>query len=138
MAEMRERPLIATIARGHSTSFIPPATEDEFSTDTVDYYAVERAISGEDPRPELTRDELREAALWMRRHGTERAHVSVHLCVYERLVKDWEADAGMLGPDQLCTEPDCHKARVGRGLCTNHLAMDRKWRQAVAGLAVAA
>lgn len=133
-----ERPLVACYVREQRPGFIPPATEDEFSTDTVDWYAVERAISGDTPRPELTRDEIREAALWLRRHGMERATVSVHLCVYERLVKEWEADAGMLGPDQLCTEDDCRKAKVGRGLCTSHLEADRKWRQAVAGLAVAA
>ncbi|MFI1928301.1 hypothetical protein [Streptomyces sp. NPDC020377] len=132
------RPLVACLVREQRPTFIPPATEDEFSTDTVDWYAVERAINGEGPRPELTRDELREAALWLRRHGMERAVVSVHLCVYERLVKEWEADAGMLGPDQLCTEPGCGKARAGRGLCVNHGAADRKWRQAVAGLGMAA
>lgn len=138
MPEIRERPFLARPARGYGSRFIPPAKETEFSTARIDYYAVERAISGEGPRPELTRDELREAALWLRRHGVERAVVSVHLCVYERLVKEWEADAGMLGPDQLCTEGDCGKARAGRGLCTGHLAADRKWRQAVAGLGMAA
>ncbi len=138
MAEMRERPFIAAVARSRRPAFIPPATEDKFSTDTVDWYAVERAINGDYPRPQLNPDETREAALWMRRHGIPRADVSVRLSVYERLVKEWEADAGMLGPDQLCTEPGCGKARFGRGLCTSHLAADRQWRKAVAELAVAA
>lgn len=138
MAEMRERPFIAAVARSRRPGFIPPATEDKFSTDTIDWYAVERAISGEEPRPELTREELREATLWLRRHGMERAAVSVHLCIYERLIKEWEAEAGMLGPDQLCTIDGCRKARAGRGLCTGHLETDRHWRKAVAGLAVAA
>ena len=138
MAEKRELTLVAHQLRGRRPTFIPPATEDEFSTEHVDWYAVERAISGEAPRPELTRDELREAALWLRRHGMDRAAVSVHLCVYERLVKEWEADAGMLGPDQLCTIGGCGKARSGRGLCNNHLMADRQWRQAVAGLEAAA
>jgi len=138
VTQMRERPFTASYPRELRLTFIPPATEDKFSTQHIDWFAVERAISGEPPRPELTRDELREAALWLRRHDMERATVSVHLCVYERLVKDWEADAGMLGPDQLCTIGDCHKARVGRGLCTNHLAADRQWRKAVAELGVAA
>jgi hypothetical protein len=138
MAEMRERPFIAAVARSRRPAFIPPATEDKFSTDTVDWYAVERAISGEDPRPALNEHELREAALWMRRNNTPRAVVSVQLSVYERLVKEWEADAGMLGPDQLCTIDGCRKARVGRGLCNPHLQADRQWRKAVAGLAVAA
>lgn len=138
MIAMRERPLIAAHVRGHGHRFIPPATEDQFSTDTIDWYAVERAISGEIPRPQLNGHELREAALWLRQHGMPRAAVSVHLCVYERLVKEWEADAGMLGPDQLCTRDGCQKARSGRGLCTAHLLADRQWRRAVAELAVAA
>ncbi|MFF4346757.1 hypothetical protein [Streptomyces sp. NPDC001530] len=138
MAEMRERPLIAAFARSRRPGFIPPATEDEFSTEHVDWYAVERAISGETPRPELTPDETREAALWMRRHGIERARISVQLSVYERLIREWEADAGMLSPDQLCTIDDCRKARVGRGLCTNHLTADRQRRKAAAELGVAA
>ena len=138
MIERRQLTLIATRAPGCRPAYIPPATEDEFSTDTVDHYAVERAISGEDPRPPLNRDELRVAALWMRQHGMERAAVSVHLCVYERLVKEWEAEAGLLGPDQLCTVDGCGKARSGRGLCVNHLLADRQWRKALAGLEMAA
>jgi hypothetical protein len=138
MIERRHLNLVASRVQGRRPVYIPPATEDQFSTEQVDYYAVERAINGESPRPELTRDELREAALWLRRHGMERAAVSVHLCVYERLVKEWEADAGMLGPDQLCTIGGCRKARSGRGLCTVHLTADRQWRRAVAELAVAA
>lgn len=138
MPEMRERPFLARPARGYGSRFIPPAKETEFSTARVDYYAVERAINGDAPRPDLTRDELREAALWLRRHGMERAAVSVHLSVYERLVKEWEAEAGMLGPDQLCTEPGCCKARSGRGLCALHGATDRRWRRLLAELAVAA
>jgi hypothetical protein len=67
--------------------------------------------------------------------------VSIYLCLYERLIKQWEAEAGMLGPDQLCTT-GCGNARVGRGLCTTHLAVvraaDRKWRQALAELGMAA
>lgn len=138
MAAKRQLALVACQVRSLTPTFIPPATEDEFSTDTVDWYAVERAINGDSPRPELTRDELREAALWMRRHDIDRTAVSIHLCVYERLVKEWEAAAGMLGPDQLCTHAGCGKARAGRGLCTAHLSIDRKWRQAVAGLGMAA
>ncbi|MFE7233970.1 hypothetical protein ACFVAF_25540 [Streptomyces sp. NPDC057596] len=138
MTAMRERPLIAALVRNRRHTFIPPATEDQFSTEHIDWYAVERAISGEDPRPRLNEDELREAALWLRRHNMPRATVSVHLCVYERLVKEWEAEAGLLTPDQLCTHDGCRKARAGRGLCTFHLTADRKWRQAIASLEVAA
>ncbi|WP_030169095.1 hypothetical protein [Streptomyces sp. NRRL S-813] len=130
--------LLGGRVRGHRPTFVPPTTEDEFSTETIDWYAVERAISGEDPRPPLNQDELREAALWLRRHDIPRAAVSTRLCVYERLVREWEAEAGMLDPDQLCTRDGCGKARAGRGLCTVHLTADRKWRQAIASLEVAA
>ena len=131
MIAMRERPLIAALVRNHRLTFIPPATEDQFSTQRIDWYAVERAISGEEPRPQLNEHELREAALWLRRHNMPRATVSVHLSVYERLVKEWEADAGMLGPEDLCTLKGCGKARAGRGLCAKHLEADRKWRRAL-------
>lgn len=131
MPEMRERPFIAAPIRGHRPTFMPPATEDQFSTKHIDWYAVERAINGDYPRPVLNSEELREAALWLRRHDTPRAAVSVQLCVYERLIKEWEADAGMLGPDHLCTADGCRKARAGRGLCTNHLTADRQWRRAL-------
>ena len=138
MAEMRQRPLIASFARSWRTGFIPPAEETEFSTERIDWYAVERAINGGYPRPQLNADEAREAALWMRRHGIDRARVSVQLGIYERLIREWEADAGMLSPDQLCTEPGCGKARAGRGLCTGHLTADRQWRRVLAELEVAA
>lgn len=138
MPEMRERPFLARPARGYGSRFIPPAKETEFSTARIDWFAVERAINGDEPRPGLNQHELRQAALWLRSHGMSRVAVSVHLCVYERLVKEWEADAGMLGPDQLCTVDGCRKARTGRGLCVNHLLADRQWRKAVAGLGMAA
>ncbi|MFJ6559910.1 hypothetical protein ACIQMV_08515 [Streptomyces sp. NPDC091412] len=138
MIEMRELALIGSRVRDRRPRFIPPATEDQFSTERIDWYAVERAISGENPRPPLNEDELREAALWMRRHDVPRAAVSTQLCLYERLIKEWEADAGMLTPDQLCTHDGCRKARSGRGLCTSHLTADRQWRQAIASLEVAA
>ncbi|MCW7941623.1 hypothetical protein AAW14_06130 [Streptomyces hygroscopicus] len=131
MTQMRERPFIAAHAREQRLTFTPPATETEFSTRRIDWYAVERAISGDHPRPHLNADEIREAALWLRSHGMPRATVSVHLSVYERLVKDWEADAGMLDPDQLCTTTGCRKARAGRGLCTTHLTAERQWRRAL-------
>lgn len=132
------RPFTASYCRGRRHAFLPPATEDEFSTEKIDWYAVERVVNNDRPWPRLNADELREAALALRRADMPRASVSVYLSVYERIVKDWEADAGMLGLDQLCTIDDCRKARVGRGLCTNHLAADRQWRNAIAGLGVAA
>lgn len=131
-----------TRAQEQRPTFLPPTTEDEFSTPEVDWYAVERAISGEHPRPELTPQEKREAALWLIQHGWQRKPVSVHLSVYERLVKEWEAEAGLLGPEDLCSNDDCGRATAGRGLCALHLSkariQERNRRAAIGELAEAA
>lgn len=132
------RPYTAIHCRGQNRPYLPPATEDQFSTERIDWYAVARVVNNDQPWPPLNGDEMREAALILRRNGMERRAVSTYLSLYERLIKEWEADAGMLGPDQLCTEDGCRKARVGRGLCNNHLTVDRQWRKAVAGLGMAA
>lgn len=110
--------------------FLPPTTEDEFSTEAIDWIAVARVVNEERPLPHLNGDELREAALLLRRRGMERVNVSIYLSLYERLIKEWEAEAGMLGPDQLCTHGGCRHARAGRGLCSNHLEVDRRKRRA--------
>jgi hypothetical protein len=131
-----------TRPHGTSLTFNPPAKETEFSTARIDWYAVERAISGEAPRPVLTPEEAREAALFLRRAGVPRETVSTRLNVYSRLIREWEADAGMLGPDELCTSPGCQRARAGRGLCALCLSQvriqERHWKAAVAELGVAA
>jgi hypothetical protein len=137
VAEMRERPFIAAIARGQGLRFMPPAREGEFSTRRVDWYAVERVLNNDLPLPPLNPDELREAALWLRRHDVARATVSTRLSVYERQIKEWEADAGMLPADQLCTLDDCKRASSGRGLCAIHLQQQR-WASKQTQLEVAA
>lgn len=115
--------------------FNPPTTEDEFSTETIDWIAVARVVNEERPLPPLNSDELRETAILLRRRGMERINVSTYLSLYERLIKKWEAEAGMLGPDQLCTHNGCRHARAGRGLCSNHLEADRRRRRADAAKA---
>ncbi|MER7953888.1 hypothetical protein [Streptomyces sp. NPDC096030] len=128
--------------RGAQIHYLPPATEDEFSTETVDHYAVERAVAGEHPRVELTPDEQREAALCLRRHGVPRIQVSIQLSLYERRIKEWEAEAGLLGPEDLCVVDGCTRARSGRGycaICLNRVRIqERHWKAAVADLATAA
>ncbi|WP_329114548.1 hypothetical protein [Streptomyces sp. NBC_01353] len=128
--------------RGASLLYIPPATEDEFSTETVDHVAVARAVAGEHPRVELTHDEARVAALHLRQRNVPRVQVSIQLGLYERLIKEWEADAGLLGPEDLCTLPGCNRARAGRGYCAICLGrvriQERQWKAAVADLATAA
>lgn len=120
-----------------------PQPDDAASyTDDIDWHAVHRAISGEHPRVELNPQEAREAAICLRRNGIPRRNVSAQLCVYARLVKEWEAEAGLLTQDELCTTSDCPKPSVGRGLCATHLEQHRRhnqqWADAVNSLAVAA
>jgi hypothetical protein len=122
---MRERPFIADVARGRNLRFVPPAKETEFSTRRIDWYAVERVLNNDQPLPPLNPDELREAALWLRRHDVARLAVSARLSVYERQLKEWEAEAGMLPADQLCALDGCKQASAGRGLCANHLGQQR-------------
>ncbi|MFI8872407.1 hypothetical protein [Streptomyces sp. NPDC055243] len=127
--------LSAARCRIQRRPFNPPTTEDQFSTEAIDWIAVARVVNEDQPLPPLNEDELREAALLLRRRGMARIEVSVYLCLYERLIKEWEAEAGMLGPDQLCTIDDCRKARVGRGLCSAHLEVDRRRRRKAAARA---
>jgi hypothetical protein len=134
---MRERPFIANTVRGQGLRFVPPAKENEFSTRRIDWYAVERVLNNDQPLPPLNTDELREAALWLRRHDVERRVVSTRLSIYERRIKEWEADAGMLPADQLCVLDDCKRASSGRGLCAIHLQQER-WAARQARLEVAA
>lgn len=101
----------------------------------IDWIAVERAARGE------LRAEVREAAMWMVRAGQSRIAVSIQLCVYERIVKQWEAEEGLLPPSEICIHPRCRRFSVGRKLCTLHLqrqhVLERKER-AARGLGVAA
>ncbi|MFE0039391.1 hypothetical protein [Streptomyces sp. NPDC059015] len=110
-------PLGATRVRAQRVIFVLPTDDADTYSNGIDWIAVERAVHGEYDSRDLTQAELREAVLYLRRHDIGRRTISNQLCVYERLVKEWEAEAGMLGPDDLCTTPGCAKARAGRGLC---------------------
>ncbi|MEU1071862.1 MULTISPECIES: hypothetical protein [unclassified Streptomyces] len=110
----REARVCGTRAIPTGIRFTPPA---EPSEDTIDWIAVERVLRKEIAPASLDWRELREAALHLRRTGVPRATVSVQLCLYERLVKQYEAEEGLLSPNELCTQPGCRRARAGRGLC---------------------
>lgn len=124
----------ATRCLGRERRYLPPATETEFSTPAIDWYAIERVINNDRPIPPLNDDELREAALWMVRNGTPRAHVARHLGIYDQRVRDWEAAAGLLDPNDLCSNQGCTRVRSGRGLCGSCLgtlrAQERKQAKA--------
>jgi hypothetical protein len=126
--------------RGIRGTYLPPTTDTY--TDGIDWIAVERAIRGDLPAEPLTHDELREAALGLVRSGVSRKSISVQLCVYERRIRDWEAEAGLLPPEDLCSHTNCRRAKCGLGLCASHLQAyrlrEREWQLAVAELEVAA
>jgi hypothetical protein len=120
--------------------YLPP-TADTW-TGGIDWIAVERATRGELPTHPLTEQELREAALWLRRNGAKRAAVSTQLDVYERLIREWEAEEGLLPAEDLCATDGCRRARAGRGLCAlclNAVRIQEKQQKAThAGLETAA
>ncbi len=122
--------------------FALPTDDADTYSDGIDWIAVERATQGEYNGRDLTENELREAALFLRRHDVSRVAISIQLSVYERLVKEWEAEAGLLDADDLCTKPGCGRARPGTGLCalclSQHRIQEKHWRAAVAELGVAA
>lgn len=129
-----------TIAIPAGQAFTAPTT-DTYSNG-CDWIAVERAVHGELSGRCLNDNELREASLFLRRSGVPRKTVSVRLAVYERLIRDWEAAAGMLPAADLCTTPGCQRAKSSRGLCchcrSEHNNRERKEREAAVLLEVAA
>ena len=105
----------------------------------IDWIAVERAARGELRADALNPAEVREAAIWLAKAGTARKAISTQLCVYERLVKEWQAEEGLLPDSDLCSRPNCRRASSGRGLCAPCLWHQRILdRRAKADLAVAA
>lgn len=105
----------------------------------IDWIAVERAARGELRADALTPAETREAALWLARAGRARAAISIQLSVYERLVKEWQAEEGLLADADLCSRPKCRRASAARGLCATCYSQQRILeRQQKAALAVAA
>jgi hypothetical protein len=124
----------ATICRGQRPVFVPPTTETY--TDGIDWNAIERAVTGDTPIPTLTDTELRAAVTYMTRAGWARKAISTHLGLYERLIREWQADAGLLPDKDLCTTDGCRKAKGGRGLCISHLqaakTAEKQWQQAIA------
>lgn len=110
-----------TVAPQHRLPMPPVKTY----SDGIDWIAVERAARGELRADALTQAESREAALWLAQAGASRSSISVQLCVYERLVKEWMAEAGLLADCDLCSQPECRRATAGRGLCAICLSHQR-------------
>lgn len=125
------RPLNASRCREQRRAFPRPTADtstvlsDDTDAQIIDWFAIERVINNDQPLPYLNNEEIRIAALHLRRNDMARRAVSEYLRVYERRIKEWEADAGLLGPEDLCTLNDCARASAGRGLCANHLQQQR-------------
>lgn len=113
--------------------YIAPTT-DTFTVEgdvEIDWVAVARVINNELPEPELNAAEKREAALALVRTGVPRRTVSTRLALYERLIKEWEAQAGLLPEKDICVHADCRHAVSGRRLCIDHLRLLRAAERAV-------
>ncbi len=107
--------------------YIAPTT-DTFTVEgdiEIDWVAVARVVTNELPEPKLNPVEKREAALALIRTGVPRRTVSIRLSLYERLIKEWEAQAGLLPEKDICTHPGCRHAISGRQLCIDHLRLLR-------------
>ncbi|MFE2326087.1 hypothetical protein ACFXD5_19530 [Streptomyces sp. NPDC059385] len=130
-------PIAATTIRAATTRLQSPPTKTY--SNGIDWIAVERAARGELPAGALTPAEAREAAVWLVRAGVARKAISVQLSVYERLVKEWAAEEGLLPDADLCSRAGCRRATAGRGLCALCLSQQRILeRKQKAALAVAA
>ncbi len=136
------RTLTGANARRKPLRHVPQDENGDTYSNGIDWLAVHRAVSGEHPLPELTRAEQREAAICLSRNGIARLAISIRLGVYTRLVKEWEAEAGLLPDSDLCTHPNCRKPISGRKLCPNHLQQlqyrNREWAAALTDLEAAA
>lgn len=110
---------------------IPLPTTETFTGD-IDWIAVERAITGDGPRPHLTLDERREAVLLLIRAGATEEQAALKAGVNRRQVARWKFDHGLSGA-RTCTVDGCGQQVKGRGLCDHHYKQDKRRREA-AGL----
>lgn len=123
------RPLASQIIPTRPRITIP--TTDTY-TDDIDWIAVERAITGDTPRPTLNLEERRTAVLLLARAGVAEERIVSLTGVDRRQVARWKFEHG-LGGARTCTVDGCGQQVKGRGLCDNHYRQDKRAREA-AGL----
>lgn len=114
---MNPRPLLATRAMDHRPRFSLP-TDVTDSTD-IDWIAVERTITGDQPRPELTRAEQQEAAIILVLAGVAEKATAHIVGVAPRQVARWKLARGLSKPN-ICRLTDCDDIVKAHGLCYRH------------------
>lgn len=122
-------------ARPLATWALPTRQRIDLPTHTysqgVDWIAVERAITGDLPRPDLTRDEQIAATLLLIRAGWTEKSTAEAVGVQTRQVARWKFEHG-LGGAKTCLIDDCSDQVKGRGLCYRHYRQDQRRRAAAA------
>jgi len=121
------RPLLATRAVGITAR--PSLPTDTTTTGDIDWIAIERAITGDTPKPQLTAEERLTAALLLVRAGwTETATAQV-VGVNKRQIARWKFEHG-IGGSSACREDGCDDIVKARGLCDRHYRQQERRREA--------
>ncbi|WP_405848062.1 helix-turn-helix domain-containing protein [Streptomyces niveus] len=123
---MSLRPLAAQPSIGRRRLPIPT---DRTYHRGVDWIAVERAITGDAPRPQLTRQEQLTATLMLIRAGWTEKATAEALGIQLRQVSRWKFENGLSGAST-CTLDGCGGQVKGRGLCYRHYRQDERRRKA--------
>ncbi|KOU20926.1 hypothetical protein ADK52_25380 [Streptomyces sp. WM6372] len=96
----------------------------ETYSDNIDWIAVQRAIEDGHPRPALTRDEKRVAALLLVTAGHSETDTARLVGTHGTQVSRWKMQAGMK-PNNPCTVADCDSPIKALGLCHRHYRQER-------------
>ena len=124
---MNPRPLLATTAISTRPKLGLPT--DVTCTNDIDWIAIERTVTGDTPRPNLTRAEQQTATLLLVRAGFSEKEAALLVGVQPRQISRWKYDHGLSGA-KTCTVDDCNDPVKGRGLCHRHYRRDQRARQA--------
>lgn len=106
---------------------IPMPTTDTFTGD-IDWIAIERAITGDGPRPYLTLEERRTAVLLLTRAGVTEEQTALLTGVNRRQVSRWKFENGLSG-SHTCRIDGCGQQVKARGLCDPHYKQDQRRRE---------
>ncbi|MFE0647445.1 hypothetical protein ACFVZH_02490 [Streptomyces sp. NPDC059534] len=121
------RPLLATRAVAIHTR--PPLPTDTTTTGDIDWIAIERAITGDTPRPTLTAEERLTATLLLVRAGWTEAATAQVVGVDKRQIARWKFEHG-IGGSSACREDECDDIVKARGLCDRHYRQQARQREA--------
>ncbi|MCP3820112.1 hypothetical protein NLX86_19025 [Streptomyces sp. A3M-1-3] len=108
-----------------------PFPTDRTYTGDIDWIAIERAITHDHPRVQLTRDEQLTATLLLIRAGWTEKDTAEAVGVDKRQIARWKYENG-LGAARTCTLDDCGDQIKARGLCYRHYRQHERKRKAAA------